>query len=441
MDIPDKILIVGLGATGIATAKFLSRMGKYITITDTKDETSLTDALAELKGIEFDGHFGGHRKDDFLSHRLIVISPGVDSELPELVEARQNGIKVTGEIELASEFVDDPIIAITGTNGKTTVTSLIGEIFKKAYGDVFVGGNIGNPLFNYILSGKRASYVILEISSFQLETIDAFHPKNAVLLNITEDHLDRYRSYNDYIKAKCRIFENQDKDDFAILNSNLEHIKDIKARRLFFAADRILAEGAFYDKGNMHVRINDREFIYKRDLSALVGIHNTENMLAALLVSHLNGIEQGIAEEVLSNFRGLAHRVELVRKLNGITFYNDSKATNVDATRRALESIDQKVILIAGGKDKGGSYKLIADIMNRVKGMVLIGEAKQRIYEEIGNLTETYMENNLEDAIRRAYKLASAGDIVLFSPMCSSFDMFRDYKERGNVFKDIVGLL
>jgi len=441
MDLPDKILIVGLGATGIATAKFLSRMGKKITITDTKDERSLTHALSELKGVEFDGHFGGHSKDDFLSHRLIIISPGVDSELPELVEARRNGVRVTGEIELASTFVDEPIIAITGTNGKTTVTSLTGNIFKKAYGDVFVGGNIGNPLFNYILNGKKTAYVILEISSFQLETIESFHPKNAVLLNITEDHLDRYCNYNDYVKAKHRIFENQNKDDYAILNSNLKDIKGIKARRLFFSANEILSEGAFYNQGNMYVRVNGKEFIYKRDLSLLVGIHNTENILAALLISHLNNIDQGIAEEALRNFKGLDHRVELVRKLNGITFYNDSKATNVDATRRALESIGQNVILIAGGKDKGGSYKVIADIIDRVKVMVLFGEAKKRIYEELGDLTETYKVNSLEDAARRAFNVASPGDIVLFSPMCSSFDMFRDYKERGNVFKKIVGSL
>jgi UDP-N-acetylmuramoylalanine--D-glutamate ligase len=438
MDLPDKILVVGLGATGIATVKYLAGLGKQVTITDTKKEEDLASAITNLKGVRFEGHFGGHRADDFLSHPLIVISPGVDNELPELKEARKRNIKVSGEIELASMFVKEPIIAITGTNGKTTVTSLLGEIFTKAYGDVFVGGNIGNPLFNYVLEGRKAKYVILEISSFQLETIETFHPKTSVLLNIAEDHLDRYKNYDEYITAKYRIFENQTEVDYAVLNGNLKTAYDIKANKLFFTACETLNEGAYFDKGNMYVRLSGREFVYKRALSPLIGIHNTENILSALLVSHIYGIEQQVIEEVLRNFKGLAHRVEPIRELNGVRFYNDSKATNVDATRRALESIEGKVILIAGGKDKGGSYKVIADLMDKVKGMILIGEAKERISDELGELTKTYMEKDLNSAAERAFEIADTGDIVLFSPMCSSFDMFRDYKERGNIFKKIV---
>lgn len=438
MNLPDKILVVGLGATGIATAKFFARLGKKVTITDTKKEEDLIAALTDLKGVRFEGHFGGHRMDDFLSHPLIVISPGVDSELPELKEARQRDIKVSGEIELASMFVKEPIIAITGTNGKTTVTSLLGEIFTRAYEDVFVGGNIGNPLFNYVLEDRKAKYVILEISSFQLETIETFRPTTSVLLNITEDHLDRYRNYEEYITAKYRIFENQTKVDHAVLNKNLETTNDIKANKLFFTTCEKLNEGAFFDNGNMYVRLGGREFVYKRALSPLIGIHNTENILSALLVSHIYGIEQQVVEEVLRNFKGLAHRVEPIRELNGVRFYNDSKATNVDATRRALESIEGKVILIAGGKDKGGSYKIIADLMDKVKGLILIGEAKERISDELGEFAKTYMEKDLNSAAERAFEIADTGDIVLFSPMCSSFDMFRDYKERGNIFKKIV---
>jgi UDP-N-acetylmuramoylalanine--D-glutamate ligase len=438
MDLPDKILVVGLGATGIATVKFLAGMGKKITITDIKKEEDLASALTYLKGIRFDGHFGGHRMDDFLSNPLILISPGVDSELPELKKAQQMGVKVIGEIELASTFVKEPIIAITGTNGKTTVTSLLGEIFTRAYGDVFVGGNIGNPLFNYVLEGRKAKYVILEISSFQLETIETFHPDISVLLNIAEDHLDRYRSYEEYIAAKYRIFENQTERDYAILNKNFKSDYGIVANKFFFTTFGTLNEGAFFDNGNMYVRLNGREFVYKRDLSSLVGIHNTENILSALLISNICGIEQQVIEETLRNFKGLAHRVEPVRELNGVMFYNDSKATNVDATRRALESIEGKVILVAGGKDKGGSYKVIAELMNKVKGMVLIGEAKERISDELGKFTKTYMEKDLNSAVQRAFEIADRGDVVLFSPMCSSFDMFSDYKERGNIFKKIV---
>jgi UDP-N-acetylmuramoylalanine--D-glutamate ligase len=438
MNIPDKVLIVGLGATGIATAKFLAGMKKKITITDAKREEELAAALKELAGVQFDRHFGGHRIDDFLSHPLIVISPGVDSELPELKQARQIGIKVIGEIELASAFVNEPIIAITGTNGKTTMTSLLGEMFTRAHGDVFVGGNIGNPLINYVLEGRKARYVILEISSFQLETIETFHPNISVLLNITEDHLDRYRSYGDYVKAKYRIFENQTDKDYAIINNNIRPDCDIAAKKLFFTTGGVLEEGAFFDNGSMYVRLKGKESVYKRDLSPLVGIHNTENILSALLVSSICGIEKHVIKETLRNFKGLAHRVEPVRELNGVKFYNDSKATNVDAARRALESIEGKVILIAGGKDKGGSYKVISGLMNKVKGMVLIGEAKGRISDELGSMTKTYMENNLSDAVKRAIEISDRGDAVLFSPMCSSFDMFRDYKERGNIFKKLV---
>ncbi len=438
MNLPDKILIVGLGATGIATAKFLGRMEKQITITDEKDEAELADTLKGLEGIRYDGRFGGHSREDFLGHPLIVISPGVDSELPYLQEARKQGIKVIGEIELASTFVKEPIIAITGTNGKTTVTSLIGEIFQRAFGDVFVGGNIGNPLMNYVLEGKKAEYLILEISSFQLETIETFRPNTALLLNITEDHLDRYRSYAEYRSAKYRIFENQEATDWAVLNKDLPMEKEIKAQTLFFKNNTILKEGAFFFNDFLFVRLKGKESTYRRDISPLPGIHNTENILAALLVSHIYGIDRDVIEETLRGFKGLPHRVEQIRELKGIKFYNDSKATNVDATKRALEGMAGKVILIAGGKDKGGSYKVIEGLMKKVKAMVLIGEAKERILEELGAKTETYIEKDLEGAVHKAYEIAREGDAVLFSPMCSSFDMFKDYKERGNIFKKVV---
>jgi UDP-N-acetylmuramoylalanine--D-glutamate ligase len=441
MNLPDKILIVGLGKTGVATAKFLSSLGKKITIIDTKTEEGLASALKELQGIKFEGRFGSNNREDFLNYPMIIISPGVDSEMPHLQEARKSGTKIIGEIELASSFVNEPIIAITGTNGKTTVTSLIGEIFDKACGSVFVGGNIGNPLINYVLEGKKAKYVILEISSFQLETIETFRPDTSILLNITEDHLDRYRSYDEYKAAKYRIFENQQETDWAILNKDLSIEKEIKAKKLFFKSNTILKEGAFFFNDFMFVRLMGKETVYKRDISPLVGIHNTENILSALLVSHIYGIEREIVEEVLKGFKGLAHRVEPVRELKGIKFYNDSKATNVDATKRALESMEKNVVLIAGGRDKGGSYKVIEDLMNKVKAMILIGEASQRISDELGRLTKTYTEDNLSAAIKKAYDVAEAGDTVLFSPMCSSFDMFKDYKERGNIFKEMVEAL
>ncbi len=438
MNLPDDILIVGLGRTGIATARFLAGLGKNIAIADEKAEKDLGTSLDALKDIEFTGIFGPHKTEDFMARPLIVLSPGVDNELPVLKEARAAGVRVIGEMELASSFIDEPIIAITGTNGKTTVTTLLGEIFNKAFGNVFVGGNIGNPLINYVLENRKSPFIILEVSSFQLETIERFRPHTALLLNITEDHLDRYRSFEEYRAAKYRIFENQGEDNYAILNRNLAVPEGLKPRSLFFSTDESLDEGAFYENGMIRVRLNGHEHLYRRGLSPLVGIHNTENLLAILLTSHLYGIGRQVAEDVLKGFKGLPHRVEFVREMNGVRYYNDSKATNVDATKRALESMDSPVILIAGGKDKGGSYGAVRDLMGRARALILFGEGKGRIQRELGDAARTVVVQNLEAAVAEAARIAREGDIVLFSPMCSSFDMFRDYKERGNTFKAIV---
>jgi len=438
MNLPDDILIVGLGMTGAATARFLAKMGKKITVVDEKPEMELSSQLKALEDIQFTGSFGAHKREDFLAHPLIVISPGVDSSLPLLREARERGIRVIGEMELAYAFIDEPIIAITGTNGKTTVTTLIGKIFRKAFGDVFVGGNIGDPLINYVLKGTKARYVILEVSSFQLETIEAFRPKTSVLLNVTEDHLDRYRSFAEYRSAKYRIFENQKDGDFAVFNAGLSVPDSLAAKRLFFSSVQEISEGAFFKGGLMTVRLQGKEYQYERTLSPLVGIHNTENLLVALLVAHIHGVEEGCIREAVRDFKGLPHRIEAVRKIGNILFYNDSKATNVDSTKRALESVDSRVVLIAGGKDKGGSYKAIAGQMSKVRALILIGEAKERINAEIGSYADTYMENDLSGAVKRALEVAKDGDMVLFSPMCSSFDMFTDYKDRGNQFKAMV---
>ena len=438
MTLPDKILIVGLGATGIATAKFLHSKGKQIALADEKHEGELAAAIGKLKGIPFTGHFGPHRKEDFLAYPMIVLSPGVDTELPVLKEARQKGVRIIGEIELASLFIKEPIIAITGTNGKTTTTTLIGEIFKKAFGNVFVGGNIGNPLINYVSEGKPAPHVVLEISSFQLETIETFRPNTAILLNITEDHLDRYRNYKEYKDAKYRIFENQGEEDYALINTNILPVIKGKPKVLPFSTVQELSEGAFAKNGSLYVRLRGHEFIYKRDISPLIGIHNTENILTALLTAHIYNIEQAVIEDVLKGFNGLPHRVEHIRTLEDVKFYNDSKATNVDATKRALESMDGRIVLIAGGKDKGGSYHAITEVAGKVKALIVIGEAKERIISELGSSMKIYAEDTMETAVRKAREISESGDIVLLSPMCSSFDMFQSYKDRGNTFRKIV---
>jgi UDP-N-acetylmuramoylalanine--D-glutamate ligase len=417
MNLPDRILIVGLGATGIAVAKFLHRMGKLIALADEKPENEMTATLAEIAGVPFVGHFGPHRREDFLAYPMIVLSPGVDSELPILKEARNKGIRVIGEIELASLFIKEPIIAITGTNGKTTTTTLIGELFRRAFGDVFVGGNIGTPLIRYVTESRKAPYIVLEVSSFQLETIETFRPNTAILLNITEDHLDRYRSFNEYKEAKYRIFENQRETDYALINTNILPVMKGTPKVLPFSTRQEISEGAFARNGNLYVRLEGHEYVYRRELSPLIGAHNTENILTALLTGHIYGIDKAIAEDVLRTFKGLPHRVEYVRTVGGITFYNDSKATNVDAAKRALETIENPVVLIAGGKDKGGSYQAIAEVADKIRALIVIGEAKEKIIHELGGHIRTYSENSMEDAVRKAHEVALPGDMVLLSPM------------------------
>jgi UDP-N-acetylmuramoylalanine--D-glutamate ligase len=439
--IPDRVLVVGLGATGVSLVKFLAGLGKNVTVIDAKEESGLAPQLKELENVSFKGLFGPHKGTDFLDHELIVISPGVDTNLPYLTEAGRRGARLIGEIELASAFIEEPIIAVTGTNGKTTTTTLLGRLFKKAFNNIFVGGNIGEPLINYVLAGQKASYVIAEISSFQLETIENFRPRTSILLNITEDHLDRYPSFSDYVSAKMRIFQNQEENDVALVNSALAETNGISARKLCFSTEKAMKEGAFLDGDLLRLRLDGKEEAYRRDLSPLVGIHNSENLLSVILTGHLHGIDRGVIEDAIRNFKGLPHRVEFIRQTGGVSFYNDSKATNVDATRRAVESIDSPIILIAGGKDKGGSYACIGAAAHRLKGLVLIGEAQERIERELGSVVKTCREGGLREAVERAVRMAEKGDVVLFSPMCSSFDMFENYKVRGEMFKQIVEAL
>ncbi|MCX7856787.1 MAG: UDP-N-acetylmuramoyl-L-alanine--D-glutamate ligase [Deltaproteobacteria bacterium] len=437
-DLPKRILVVGLGKTGVALVRFLREMGVEVTVTDIKKEDELKPQLEKLGDLNFKSYFGGHRREDFFSTDLIILSPGVDTNFHLVLEAQEKGVKVTGELEFASRFVEDPIIAVTGTNGKTTVTTLIGKLFQEAFGEVFVGGNIGNPLIEYVMQKKKAKFLVLEVSSFQLETIETFRPNCAVLLNITEDHLDRYKNFSEYVDAKLRIFENQSEKDFAVINSEVTLKNNLRAKKFIFSSRKPVNEGAFFDGEKILVNVGGIEEVYPRSISPLFGNHNTENLMASILVARLFGIEKGLIEDCIKKFRGLPHRTEFVRELNGVVFINDSKATNVDATKRALESVNGPVVLIVGGKDKMGSYKPILEEKEKIKAMVVFGEAKERIIEELGDFIESFIEKDLESAVKRAYEIGIPGDTILFSPMCSSFDMFRDYVERGNRFKEIV---
>jgi UDP-N-acetylmuramoylalanine--D-glutamate ligase len=363
-------------------------------------------------------------------------------DLPQLLAAQQAGVEIISEIELASRFIDVPLAAITGTNGKTTTTTLLGAIFKHNGYHTFVGGNIGNPLIEMAEGHEIVDQVVAEISSFQLEWVTSFRPTVAALLNLSEDHLDRYSDYQAYIDAKLRIFENQTSDDFAVVNRDdplvWKQVQNIKAQLFPFSRRHELDEGIFYRDGVITYRHNGREECFPTAAVRLQGVHNQENIMAALACALLLGCRADESFETVLCFEALHHRMEFVREVNGVSYYEDSKATNVGSVEKALESFDN-ITLIAGGKDKGGSYApLKALVQERVRHLVLIGEAAERMESELGQCTDTRRASTLEDAVRQAAEITIRGGTVLMSPACSSFDMFRDYEERAQRFISAV---
>jgi UDP-N-acetylmuramoylalanine--D-glutamate ligase len=440
-----KILVVGLARTGVAVARFLAERGAEVTVTDMKENDALTSELAKLEGLSINYQLGGHDRHTFLMADLIVVSPGVPMDIKPLMLARAQKREVVSEIELAARFITAPLVAITGTNGKTTTTTLTGEIFRANGFAAFVGGNIGNPLIDLVASGDRVDRVVAELSSFQLEGIKGFRPRVAVLLNITEDHLDRYATFQEYIDAKVRIFENQTGEDFALLNVDdpivAEFAEKVAARVVPMSQKRELDRGIFCRDGRITFRWDGREERFDTAGYHLQGVHNTENIMAALAAGLLMGCTAAASQDAVAAFRGLPHRMELVRTVDGVPWYEDSKATNVGSVEKALASFDD-ITLIAGGKDKGGSYAPLAELVSsRVRHMVLIGEARERIAHELGALTDTHLASSLEEAVGLAHRLTKPGGVVLFSPACSSFDMFRDYEERAERYKALVRAL
>ncbi len=438
-----KVLVVGLARTGLAVSRFLKARGAAVSVTEMRSREEMKGVAEEIEGMGIAAEWGGHRAETFLQSDLIVVSPGVDLNLGPLQQAIKKGVRLISEMELAYRHIHVPIIGITGTNGKTTTTVLIGELLKEAGRRAGVGGNVGEPLILFAEGGDRWDILVAEISSFQLEAIEAFRPRTSVLINVTEDHLDRYACYEDYINAKARIFLNQTPEDTAILNRDdaivMRLAETVRARKIFFSLEKKLEKGAFYDGRNIVLRLNGEEEAYALKDVPLKGIHNVENMMAALLAARLWGAPPEAIRSVLSRFQGLEHRLEFVREIGGVRFYDDSKGTNVGSVVKSLQSFTEPVILIAGGKDKGGDLGPLKEgIRSRVRRMILIGEARARMAGELGGLTETSMAESLEEAVLLAYRTAGRGDVVLLSPACSSFDMFKDYKERGRVFKDAV---
>jgi UDP-N-acetylmuramoylalanine--D-glutamate ligase len=447
-----KIVVVGLGRTGLASASFLQQQGARVLVSDTASEKELGDAGNTLRQLGVRLETGLHRAASFQNADLIVISPGVSHTIEPIVQARDQGIPVIGEVELASRFIKEPIIAVTGTNGKTTTTEMLGHMLKDSGLKVFVGGNIGNPLIEYVAKKEPAQIVVAEISSFQLDTIATFRPRVSVLLNITADHLDRYPNFEAYADSKFRIFKNQQGEDVAVLNGSDPMIraktKRIKSQRLFFPSAAANEQGAVLNGKRIILNLDKLKKIGPEiqnqeslDISKmhLYGQHNFENTAAASLAALAAGATLEGIQTTLNHFKGLAHRLEHVATINGVQYFNDSKATNVDGVARALECFSKPVLLIMGGRDKGSDFKALEGLVRQhAKALIVIGEAAEPIRSVLGQLIPTKAAASMQEAVSTAYQNADPDDVVLLSPGCASFDWYGSYAERGDDFRASV---
>jgi len=438
-----KVLVLGLARTGRECARFLAQHGASVQVTDVRSEVELKQEMETLAALPIRYFLGGEDPDWLEGVDIIVPSPGVPAENVLLKEGSRRGIKILSEIEFACRFLRAPLVAITGTNGKSTTTTLVGEMLKASGAKVFVGGNIGTPLIGFV--GGDWEWGVVEVSSFQLEWIEEFRPRISVLLNLTEDHLDRYPNFRAYCQAKQRIFEAQDANDIAILSRDdrlvWEMRKRIRARVVSFGFSEV-DDGVFVAAREMIWRDGSREEKFPLSRVKIHGVHNVENMMAAIAAAKSAGVSASLIQKVLEDFPGLEHRLEFVREKDGVRYYNDSKGTNVGAVVKSLASFSDPVILLAGGVDKGGDYGILRqEIRQKVRRLVLFGEAQEIIARALGDLTETVIVENLEAAVGDAFAHARAGEVVLLSPACSSFDMFRNYAERGQVFKSLVQAL
>ena len=443
-----RALVVGLGKSGVASALFMKAHGARVTVSDTKSGDELRNEIPVLLDHGITVETGGHGDRTFQGQDLIVVSPGVPVDAPPLVQARSLGETVIGEIELAAQFLPGPMIAITGSNGKTTTTTLAGEIMAAGGFPTLVGGNIGTPAISLADRAKPDTVIVLEISSFQLETVQTFRPKVAVVLNVTPDHLDRHRTFEIYADAKARIFENQQPSDFAVLNADdptcVAMSKRTRSHVFWFSRQKEVEQGAWVRGGMIVFRdaSGQREILEVSEIP-LKGAHNLENVLAAVCAGALMGCAPGKIRQAVHDFKAVEHRLEFVAAVGGVDYYNDSKATNVDATIKALESFPANIHLILGGKDKGSDYTVLNDLLRqRVKRVYTIGAAAAKIESQIisqkNGGPELVHAETLENAIRKAHIAAKPGDIVLLAPACASFDQFKSYEHRGKVFKEIV---
>ncbi len=439
--------VVGGARSGLAVARLLRRAGARVFLTEQKPAAAGLEATLDALGVRYE--FGGHTVRA-LEADLLVVSPGVPSTIPLVQHALRIGLPVYSEIEVASWFCRAPIVAVTGTNGKTTTTSLIGYIFRKAGRQTIVAGNIGYPFSDYVLDAMPEDVVVLEVSSFQLDHVATFRPRVSVLLNITPDHLDRYNySFNEYAQSKFRIFANQRDVDVLVYNHDDELIRMAAERAhrkrglrvLGFSQRTELPVGAFVRDGYLILRIEQQEevLMHANEL-ALRGRHNLYNSLAAAVAARVMEVRNDVVRESLASFEGVPHRLEFVRELDGVRYVNDSKATNVNAVWYALESFSCPIVLIAGGRDKGNDYAVLKPLVaEKVRALVAIGESADKLLRELGSLVPHAVKaQSMEEAIQYARVFAEPGDVVLLSPACASFDMFENYEERGDTFRRLV---
>jgi UDP-N-acetylmuramoylalanine--D-glutamate ligase len=434
-----RVTVVGMARSGIAAARALHALGAKVTVTDTQPLHRLADRIAALGTTDIAVAAGGHPAEILIDTDLVVLSPGVP-KFPQLLEARRRGVAVISELELAWLLSDSPFIGITGTNGKSTVTTLVGMMLERAGRRTLVAGNIGNALTGDPALLKGRDWIVAELSSFQLEDIRTFRPRVATVLNITQDHLDRYTDIAAYGEAKARIFRNQQPGDVLVLNYDDPLVRAFAERTasqvIPFSRIERLAQGACVVDGKITVA---GEAICAADAVRIKGVHNLENALAAAAVARAAGAGADAVAAVLREFPGLEHRLERVREKDGVLYINDSKGTNVGAVIKSLEGFDRPVILIAGGLDKGSDFRPLEEpVRRKVKLLVLIGKAAGAMRDALGKATETALAGSLAEAVKTAHDRAARGDVVLLSPACASFDMFRDFEDRGRQFKEAV---
>lgn len=437
------VLVVGLARTGIATALFCAARGAHVTATEERSESQIAETAAKLRAAGIALELGGHQSPTFVLQDLIVPSPGVPLMMPALASARAIGIPVWSEMELAWRFLRGRLVCITGSNGKTTTTSLVGQILETAGLPVQVAGNIGTPLISRVDVSSDAGFTVVEASSFQLESIAAFRPDIAVLLNLTPDHLDRHGSFEEYSRAKARIFENQAEGDAAVLNADdavAPQYAPSGPQVFWFSRQRRVDSGCFLRGDEIVFRRDGSETIlFHRADIGLRGDHNVENVLAAAAAATLAGVEPAAIAEGVRSFAGVEHRIEFVAAISGVEYFNDSKATNVDATLKALDAFSGNLLVILGGKDKGSDYAILrTGLRQHARMVLLIGAAAGKIEAQLGGVVPVERAGTMERAVELAAEHARPGDTVLLAPACASFDQFESYEHRGRVFKQLV---